>query len=134
MQKDARHAGVPYSMKSIEPGRFKPMYWPPRFNYSLEALREVDEKQYSFVINVLEDVAENDFKLSGQALEIHNSYMDYIFKSGLIKPNIEEEEDGYMVYFTVWSFFNKKYVSYGELTLFESRYLDFFFDRLFSVN
>lgn len=131
-RKDARRAGVQY--KVVEPGQYRQMRWPPRLNYSLQALKEHDKEQYDMVTYILRDIAETEFGFTGKALEVHNKYMDHMFRTGLIKPNFREEDDGYMIYFTMWSFFQGKYVDFAELEPFEQAYCDYVFMRLFNVN
>jgi len=122
---------VPYKMAG---GKLERFDFPPRLNYSLDALRETNESQYRMIVMVLEEIAENEFGLTGPAAEVHKKYSDYIIRTGLIRPVFKEDEEGITIHFDMWSYSRRKYVHYTELEPYEAMFSDYYFSRMFNVN
>lgn len=114
-------------------GKWRDIHFPPRLNYSLQALKDVDEEKYVIISHILDEIAK-DFSLNGNAALIHKRYSDEVFKTGLIRPVFVDNEDSVMVYFEIWSFFQKKYIAHTELESFEKEYSEAIFTYIFSVN
>jgi hypothetical protein len=131
MRRDVPPVGAPYRMAR---GEWRVMHYPPRLNYSMEALKAVSEERHDMLKLILEEIAQNEFGVTGDSLAAHIKYSDYILRTGLIKPMFVDNEEGTVVYFDMWSYFRNEYVSFVELEPFEQQYSDFFFQRMFHVN
>lgn len=82
----------------------------------------------------MESMAINELGIDPQLAKKHDQHSAYIIATGLIKPCFEEEDEYYYVYFSLWSFFQKKYVDANDLEEFEANFLEYFISRMFDVN
>lgn len=114
-------------------GKYRQIYFPPRFNYSLDALREHNEDYYFAALEVicsLLDLNPEEEELYEQAVKA----ADNIFQTAFIKPIFEEFDNGFMMRFDIWSLYKNRYVSVMELEESEAEMLSYMMTRLFSVN
>jgi hypothetical protein len=114
--------------------RYRSVNFPPRLNYSLEALRESNEEHHAMLLRIMEIMAVEELGIEPEVAKNHDNYSAYIISTGLIKPYFEEEEEYWYIYFKMWSFFQKKYVDAEQLEEFEIYFLEYFFSRMFDVN
>lgn len=113
---------------------YAPLHFPPRLNYSLDALREHNEEHYQMLLYIMEQLAINEFGVSHEDVLIHQKYSGFMIATGLIKPCFEDHDNYCHVYFEIWSILQKKYVDATELSDFEEEWIDYFFTRMFNVN
>jgi len=93
----------------------KPVYLPPKCNYSLEALKESNYSAWERVQRLLDSLQQELFGYEGD--QTFASDMEKLLAGGFIYPEVvfDEETDEATIRFLMWSYLSKEYKHITDL-------------------